>query len=133
MNWKIWSLTLFGILMGFLSVFGIERKILWILWIIIAVISGALIAKNADRQIFTKGAVVGLFDWIFFAIIQAVMFNTYLKNNPDSLDGFKEIPIAMEPQYVILFSGPFAGIIYGLFIGLLTFMFDKITGKRIQK
>lgn len=133
MNWKIWSLTLFGILMGFLSVFGIERKILWILWIIIAVISGALIAKNADRQIFTKGVVVGLFDWIFFAIIQAVMFNTYLKNNPDSLDGFKEIPIAMEPQYVILFSGPFAGIIYGLFIGLLTFMFDKITGKRIQK
>lgn len=131
MNWKIWSLTIFGILMGFLSVFGISRQVLLILWIVIAVFSGGIIAKNADRQIFTRGVVVGLFDWIFFAIIQAAMFNTYLANNPNSLDGIKEIPMALEPQYIILFSGPFAGIAYGLFIGLFSFVIDKITGKKV--
>lgn len=131
MNWKIWSLTVFGIIMGLLSVFGVGRQILWILWIVIAAFSGGVIAKSADRQIFTRGVVVGLFDWIFFAVIQAVMFNTYLANNPDSLDGFKEIPMALEPQYIILFSGPFIGILYGLFIGLIAFVIDKVTGKKI--
>ncbi|MEO8447230.1 MAG: hypothetical protein ABI528_07020 [bacterium] len=133
MNWKIWSLTLFGILMGLVSVLGIAKNFEWLLWLIIAVISGAVIAKVADRQIFTKGVVVGLFDGIFSSIIQGIMFNTYLSNNPDSIDGFKQIPIALEPQYVILFSGPFAGILFGLVIGFVAFMIDKVTGKRIQK
>ncbi len=133
MNWKIWSLTLFGIVMGFASVFGLTQNYEFIYWLIIAVISGIVIAKVADRQIFTKGVVVGLFMGIFNAVIQAAMFDTYLQRNPESLDGFKRLPMTLEPQYVILFSGPFIGILYGIVIGLIAFLIDKITGKKIQK
>ena len=132
MNFKIWALTLFGVAMGLASVYGYTEKFEWIYWIVIAVISGAVIAKIADRQIFVKSVVVGLFMGIFAGIIQAAMFDTYLANNPKSLDGFKEIPLSLEPQYVVLFTAPFIGIAFGLIIGLIAILFDKFTGKRIQ-
>ena len=132
MNLKIWVLTLFGVAMGLASVFGYTQSFEWIYWIIIALISGAVIAKVADRQIFVKSVVVGLFMGIFTGVIQAAMFDTYLANNPKSLDGFKEIPLSLEPQYVVLFTAPFIGIAFGLIIGLIAILIDKFTGKKIK-
>ena len=133
MNSKIWSLTLFGVLMGLLTLFGIVQNYLLFIWIIIAIICGIVIAKSADTQLFVKGVVVGLFIGVFFVLIQYFMFDTYLLNNPNSLDGFKQITTNLAPQYVILFSGPFFGIGFGLLIGLFAFIFDKMTGKKTQQ
>ncbi|HMS65426.1 MAG TPA: hypothetical protein PKD83_09265 [Ignavibacteria bacterium] len=132
MNLKIWTLTLFGVVMGLAYVYGFTQGFEWLLWILVVLICGAVIAKAADSQIFVKGVVVGLFIGIFCAVIQSVMFNTYLLNNKNSLDGFKQIPVSMEPQYVLLFAGPFMGIFIGLVIGLIAFLIDKITGKKIH-
>ncbi|HRI86540.1 MAG TPA: hypothetical protein PK536_13940 [Ignavibacteria bacterium] len=127
MNWKlILQLSLFGLLMGILSVFGlIPNGFELIPWIIIAVLSALAISKKTDKLIFTHAVIAGLFMGILTSVIQAVFFDTLLKNNPDTLDGFKEIPTAMEPQYVLLFTGPFIGIIFGLVIGLLAAVFKK--------
>ena len=133
MNLKIWSLTLFGVLIGLLTSFGIVQNYPLFIWIIIAVICGIVIAKSADTQLFVKGVVVGLFIGIFFVLIQYFMFDTYLLNNPNSLDGFKQITTNLAPQYVILFSGPFFGIGFGLLIGFFAFVFDKMTGKKIKQ
>ncbi|MBK9332962.1 MAG: hypothetical protein IPM96_11300 [Ignavibacteria bacterium] len=128
MNWKlILQLSLFGLLMGILSVFGlIPGGFELIPWIIIAVISALAISRNTNKLMFTHAVMAGLFMGIITSVVQAIFFDTLLKNNPDSLDGFKEIPTAMEPQYVLLFTGPFIGIIFGLFIGLLAVIFKKV-------
>lgn len=132
MNLKLWLLTLFGVAMGLASVYGYTQSYEWVYWLVIALISGAVIARVADRQIFVKSVVVGLFMGIFAGVIQAAMFDTYLANNPRSLDGLKQIPMSLEPQYVLLFTGPFIGIVFGLFIGLIAILFDKFTGKKVQ-
>lgn len=112
--------------MGILSIFGlIPNGFELIPWIIIAVLSALAISKKTDKLIFTHAVIAGLFMGILTSVIQAVFFDTLLKNNPDTLDGFKEIPTAMEPQYVLLFTGPFIGIIFGLVIGLLAVVFKK--------
>ena len=125
-------LTLFGVLMGLASVFGYTQSNEWLYWLVIAVISGFVIAKVTDRQIFVKSVVVGLFMGIFTGVIQSVLFDKYLENNPQSLDGFKEIPLSLAPQFVVLFTGPFIGIVFGLFIGLIAIIIDKITGKELK-
>jgi len=128
MNWNlILKLSLFGLLMGILSVFGfIPTGFEFFPWLIIAVISGYLISKHTTKLVITQSVVLGLFMGIIVSVFQAVFFDKLLENNPGSLDGFKEIPMSMEPQYVILFMGPFIGIIFGIVIGLIALGFRKM-------
>lgn len=133
MNFKLWLLTLFGVVMGFATVFGLTKNNEFYYWMIIGVISAFAISKITTEKIFVKSTVVGLFMGIFTGIIQYVFFNTYLENNPESIDGFKQIPLSLAPQYVLLFSAPFTGIIFGLFIGLIAYVFVKISGKKSEK
>lgn len=133
MNFKLWLLTLFGVVMGFATVFGLTKNNEFYYWMIIGVISAFAISKITTEKIFVKSTVVGLFMGIFTGIIQYVFFNTYLENNPESIDGFKQIPLTLAPQYVLLFSAPFTGIIFGLFIGLIAYVFIKISGKKSEE
>ncbi|MFZ1323512.1 MAG: hypothetical protein WAT71_18320 [Ignavibacteria bacterium] len=128
MNWNlILKLSLFGLLMGVLSVFGLlPTGFEFFPWLIIAVISGYLISKHTTKLIITQSVVLGLFMGIIVSVFQAVFFDKLIENNPGSLDGLKEIPTAMEPQYVLLFSGPFIGIIFGIVIGLIALGFKKM-------
>ena len=76
------------------------------------------------------GVIVGLFTGILVSVIQAVFFDKYLMNNPTSLDGFKNLTTSLEPQYVLLFSGPFFGIAYGIVMGLIALGLKKIAGNK---
>ncbi|MEZ4690651.1 MAG: hypothetical protein R3A12_10890 [Ignavibacteria bacterium] len=66
-----------------------------------------------------NGVLVGLFSGILISVIQAVMFDTYLLNNKESLDGFTNITGAMPTTSVIIFLGPFIGLIYGIIAGMV--------------
>lgn len=128
MNWKVILLfTFIAALLGLASVFGfLKTGGEMIYWIVFILAAGFVIGKSANRAPFMHGVVTGLFAGILVSVIQAVMFNTYLENNPASLDGFKTIPLTMEPQYVLLFSGPFFGIAAGILIGLIAMILYKM-------
>lgn len=133
MNWKIiLLLVLLGVAIAIASLFGLVNNIyVWASIIVIAaIISGFVIAKNCSRSIFMHGVIVGLFSGILGSVIQSLFFDTYLENNKESLDGFKNLTEALAPQYVILFSGPFIGIAYGIVIGLIAIVFSKMTSKK---
>ncbi len=128
MNWKlVIILVAVGAVMAVLSVYGIlQSGFELVIWILFGLISAYLIAKIGGRMPFVEGTVVGILSGLVNAVIQSAMFNTYLLNNPQSLDGFKELPVAMQPQYVILFAGPFIGIIYGIIVGIIALSLRKI-------
>lgn len=130
MNWKIILLLIFaGALIAVGSTYGmIKSGSEYIYWAVLALVSGFVIAKTCSR-VFMHGVITGLLSGIVASVIQAVMFNTYLENNASSLDGFKELPIALAPQFVILFSGPFFGIAYGIIVGLIAVIISKMTSK----
>ncbi len=134
MNWTIILLLVFiGAAIAVASLFGLlHSRYEIVYWLVLAVASGFVIAKTCNRT-FMHGVIVGLFTGIIGSIIQAVFFDTYLENNPSSLDGFTNLTTSLEPQYVLLFSGPFFGIAYGIVVGLIAFALKKISGtKNIQ-
>lgn len=132
MNWKIIILlVLLGVAIAAASLFGlVNSNYEWAYWLVAAIISGFVIAKSCSRSIFMHGVIVGLFSGILGSVIQSLFFDTYLENNKESLDGFKNITEALAPQYVILFSGPFIGIAYGIVIGLIAIVFSKMASKK---
>ncbi|MBV6478594.1 MAG: hypothetical protein HGGPFJEG_01349 [Ignavibacteria bacterium] len=130
MNFKLWLLTLFGVVMGFAAVFGLTQKNELYYWLIIGVVTAFAISKITKEKIFIKSTVIGLFIGVFNGIIQFAMFNTYMENNPDTLDGFSKIPLSLAPQYVLLFAAPFSGLVFGMFTGLIALIFIKVTEKK---
>ncbi|MBX7041866.1 MAG: hypothetical protein K1X85_03095 [Ignavibacteria bacterium] len=128
MNWKlVMILVAVGAVMAVLSVYGVlQSGFELIIWILFGLISAYLIAKTGGRMPFVEGVVVGILSGLVNAVIQSAMFNTYLLNNPESLDGFRELPVAMQPQYVLLFAGPFIGLIYGIVLGIIALSLRKI-------
>lgn len=127
MNWKtILLLSLFAILMGVLSVFGVIPDFEWLMWLVIAIVSGYVLNKQTKKLLFTHAVVTGIIMGVFNAVIQSVLFDTYLLTDPQ-IEGLSQWPTTIEPQYFLLIAGPFIGIVYGLVIGLFALIFKKIS------
>jgi hypothetical protein len=130
MNWKIiLGLSLFGILMGILNVFGLTGGLEWILWLIIALISAIVIEKSAPKLHVTSGFLVGFLDTLFNGIITAIFWEKYLLQNPDALNRIAEMPEGLAPEFFMIIASVLIGFVYGLFIGLVVFLIRK-TKKR---
>lgn len=127
MNWKIiLYLSLVSCVIAFASVFGIINSNFMILFMLaFAIASGYVIARTSKTQLFMNGVMVGLFSGILVSVIQAVMFDTYLEHNLESLDGFKNLTGALPTTTVLLFLGPFIGIVYGVIAGYSADKFHK--------
>lgn len=128
MNWKNILILLFvGAVMAVLSVLGyIKGNFEFVLWILLGIVSAYLIAKKGGKMPFMEGVTLGVLSGIVNSVIQSAMFDTYLLNNPESLDGLKQIPLSMPPQYLILFAGPFFGIVYGIVVGIIAMSLRKV-------
>ena len=97
MNWKIiLYLTLASLVIAIASVFGVfNSNFMPFVMLIFSVICGFIIAKKCNSQLFMNGVMVGLFSGIVISVFQSVMFDTYIINNKDSLDGFVNLTGAM--------------------------------------
>jgi hypothetical protein len=128
MNWKlILLLVLVGVVMAVLSVYGIvQSSYELILWIIFGIVSSYMIAKKGGATPFLEGATVGVLSGILNSVIQSALFDKYLLNNPESLEGFKQIPLNTDPQYIVLFAGPIIGLIYGIIVGIFAMSLRKV-------
>ena len=124
MNWKIITLlVLIVVALSIASLTGmINSDYIFLYMLVTAVISGVIIAKTCHRMVFMHGVVAGLLGGVFGSVIQSLFFDTYLKNNPTSLDGFKNLTTSLDPVYVVLFSGPFIGIAYGIVVGAVAYI-----------
>jgi TRAP-type C4-dicarboxylate transport system permease large subunit len=128
MNWKtVLSLSLFGVLMGILSLLGYARGIEWFLWGAIAVISAIVINKSSGK-IFPNGIMAGLLMGVFSTIITLVFLDKYVQNNPGALDETQGVSF-LAIEAFLFFMGLFIGFVYGLFIALLSWVFSKFMRK----
>jgi hypothetical protein len=128
MNWKtIFSLSLFGFLMGIASIFGYTKGIEWILWIVIGVISAFVINKSGGK-LFLNSLLTGICMAIVNSIIQAVFIDMYIQNNPEATQQTQDGALEFTVGLVLLMGIPI-GIVYGLFIALLVWIFSKFVRK----
>ena len=126
MNWElILSLSLFGILIGTLSVLGFTKKAEPILWLIVGVFTAFMISRRVSGMIFWYGFIIGIFWGCFSAMIQSMFFETYLKNNPKYAEAFSKSS-RFKPRYLILLVGPMLGLLTGTVLGGLAWFFQKV-------
>ncbi len=126
MNWLlILLLSIFGAVMGFLSVKGYTGKLEPFLWLLFGIISALVLSKNVDNKIFLHALIVGLAWGILNAIIQSSFFDQYLTNNPNHQERFKNTG-SLKPQYFVLIMGPLIGLVTGAALGGLTILLKKL-------
>jgi len=128
MNWKlIILLSLFGLAMGFATVFFIPSNIEPIFWLVIFVICAYLIARFAPGKYFLHGLLVSIVNSIWITATHVSLFYTYIDNHPEYLKALEGIPImAAHPRRMMAVTGPIIGVISGLVLGLFAWVASKL-------
>jgi len=117
--------------MGILSLFGLTQGIELYLWIVIAFVAAYLFARKLTAKHFLTGLIAGLFMGLINGLMQGGFYDMYIANNPEVAQRLQEqpIPAGMSPAFFILLTSPIVGLIYGLFVGLFSFVAAKILKK----
>jgi hypothetical protein len=127
MNWKlIFQLSLFGLFMAVATVFWIPSHTEPFFWLVIFIISAYLIAKNCAERFFLHGLFVGLANSIWITVFHILLFNRYISNHPKEAEMMGNMPLPTHPRLMMLFTGPFIGLISGLVLGLFAYIASRI-------
>lgn len=120
MNWRlIFSLSLFGFLMAFATVFLIPATIEPFFWIPIFIVSAIIVAKNAYDKFFLHGLYIGIANSLWISFIHCLLFVKYIFNNGRVSEILASLPSFAPPRVMILIYGPMLGIVAGIILGLL--------------
>lgn len=125
MNWVlILSLSMFGILLGFLSVFGLTKRAEPLLWLVVGFFTIFVLYQKISELIFWHGFAIGIFWGCLNSLIQSLFFKTYLKNNPKYTEAYNKSS-RLKPRYLILIVGPLLGLLTGAVLGGLAWFVQK--------
>lgn len=132
MNWKlIFSLSLFGAAMAFAGVFGLVSPNAepW-LWLGIFLVYGVVIARTVARKHYQHGFWVNVLNGVWFGLIHAGLYQTYLKNNPGMIQQHEQMVNLhfASPPVMILLLGP----VFGALIGLVGGLFPWVAGRFLR-
>ena len=128
MNWKlVLQLSMFGLAMGIATVFFIPSKIEPAFWLAIFLVSAFLIAKQCASKRFLHGLLLGLANSVWITAAHVLLFDRYIANHAREAEMMKALP--MPPQLMMIVSGPVAGIVSGVIIGLLALLAGKVVKK----
>jgi hypothetical protein len=131
LNWSlIFKLSLFGLAMAFATVYFIPSNIEPLFWLIIFIICAYLIAKNCSSKYFLHGLFVSLVNAVWITTAHILLVKTYLGNHPQEADMMKTMPKPDSPRLMMLMTGPVAGLIFGLILGLFAVIASKIVKKQ---
>ena len=126
MNWHlILLLSLFGILMGTLSVLGFTKKAEPLLWLVIGLFTAFMVSRKITEMMFWHGFIIGIFWGCLSSLLQSIFFQTYLKNNPKYAEAFQKNQ-KINSRYLMLVVGPLMGLLTGTVVGGFAWFIQKI-------
>src|ERR1041385_1351314 len=116
MNWKLlFSLSLIGLAMAFLTVFLIPMNYEFAFWIPIFLLCSFIIAKMQNGKYFAHGFVLSLFNCFWIVLVHIIFFEQYMKLNPHANDmDMTGQWMATHPRKMMLIIGPVIGVASGL-------------------
>jgi hypothetical protein len=129
MNWKlIVLLSLFGLAMGIMTVSLIPSSIEPLFWLAIFIFCSYGIARKARGKYFLHGFIVSIFNSVWVTLAHASMFYTYAANHPEYMQMVEGLPPALSghPRRLMFLIGPITGIIFGLLLGLFSWVASLI-------
>jgi hypothetical protein len=128
MNWFIIALfSVFGAIMGTLSIKGYTQKLEPFLWLLFAFITALVLSKSIGNRSFFHAFLIGVAWGVLNGLIQFSFFDQYLSNNPRVQEDFKKsTAIGLKPRYLLLVTGPVIGAVTGAVMGGLTLLLKKM-------
>jgi hypothetical protein len=128
MSWSLIALlSLPGLLMGLLSVWGITRKREPYFWFVFTCIVAVLVARRAPDNFFMHGLYIGIGWGIANGLIQSLFFHNYLSANPTLRSGYQKVRI-MPMRFFPLLTGPVIGLVTGLILGSICMLTHRVLG-----
>ena len=130
MSWKIIILlSFFGLIMAFLSVFWIPTKTEPIIWLVIFIFCGYIIAKYSPGRFFLHGFLICILNSIWITVIHFIFYDTYIINHPEILQINNSMPLKDSPRLLLLIIGPLIGTFSGIILGLIA----TVAGKFVKR
>jgi hypothetical protein len=123
MNWKlVVSLSSLGLVMGIMTVLGLNKSLQIVIWIGMETFCAIWIAHKVPERRLRHGFVIGFLGGVMLPLTQAALFATYVSNNPRVLEDFKSVPTEVGARAAILAGTPIIGIMTGVGLTLGTWL-----------
>lgn len=127
-NWKlILLLSLFGLMMGLVSISFASSNIEPLLWFIIFPICAFIIAKKSPGRYFLHGVFLGILNSIWITVVHIIFLDAYIKHHPD--EATMIINSTNSPIIVMLVTGLIVGVVSGIIFGLFALILYKTIKK----
>ena len=124
MSWKlIFGLSLFGLAMGFGTVFVVPPRVEPFAWLGIFLVCAYLIAKYAPKRFFLHGVCVGLLNSVWVTGAHVALFDKYVAGHA------REAAMAAQmgsPRLMMGAVGPVIGLLSGVVLGLFALAAGKL-------
>ena len=122
----IFQLSLFGLAMGFATVYIIPSNVEPIFWIAIFVFCAIVIARQCHNRYFLHGFLVSMLNSVWITTIHIILFEDYVVNHSNELQMMEKFPLPYSMRISMLMIGPVIGAISGIVLGLLCVIASKI-------
>ncbi|MGV3629661.1 MAG: hypothetical protein ACO1O6_00550 [Bacteroidota bacterium] len=130
MNWKlIFSLSLFGLLMGLATVYFIPSNLEPYYWIGIFLLCAYLVAKYARSRYFWHGLLVSVLNSVWITAAHILLFNDYISNHKQEAEMMANMAMSFHPKLMMLVTGPVIGVLSGLILGFFSFLAARMINK----
>lgn len=126
MNWKlIVGLSLFGLAMGFATVFAISPRVEPFFWLPIFVICAFVIARQVPSRAFLQGFLLGIVNSIWVTGAHLLFFDRYLARHRQEAAMITSTQAKFPPKVAMAIVGPAIGVFSGVVIGVLAYVVAK--------
>lgn len=132
MNWKLLAPpAVLGPLMGALTVAGVfEEGTDRFAWFAVVLVSAFVVARRERRRALAHGALLGFWNGASSTMVQALMLDRLLANNPWLLDAFAGQPAGFDMDFFMFMLVPFIGVAGGAMTGLLALALARLIASR---
>jgi hypothetical protein len=121
------ALSLFGLAMGFATVFVVSAQIEPAFWLAIFVFSAFAIAKRARDRVFFHGVFVGLLNSVWITSTHVAFASRYLAHHPQEAAMSTH---GLSARAMMAIVGPTIGLMSGVVIGALALLAKKLLSRR---
>ncbi|MBU0508948.1 hypothetical protein KKH27_08955 [bacterium] len=130
MNWKlIFVVSLLGVLIGLVSLFGLVDLNQWFIAIMWWLIAALILGRFAHKKYFGHGLWTGVIESLVSSTLIYLFFDTYVANNPKVAEQLAQLPPGVDARSMMLINMLVGVIIGGVVLGLLTLLSGKVFGE----
>ena len=132
MNWRLLApLAVLGPLMGVLVVAGaFPRGVERLPWLLVVLACAFICARREPQRALKHAAVIGFWNGATSTLVQALMVDRLLANNPWIAESFAKQPEGFDMDFFMFMLVPFIGVAGGAVTGLMAILFVRVMKSR---